>query len=294
MNKNGKIKNIAKTDWAAMVILFAVAIFTLGAGRNDGKLHLYFLDVGQGDAIFVKTPIGGQILIDGGPDDNIIRELGGVMPFYDKSIDMIVLTHPDADHLNGLIKVLERYKVEKILETGITCDTPQCVRWEEEKRKEDADNFFVYFGNKIYSEDGVGIEVLHPFENAKGKKVSQKNNSAVVLKIAYGAHSVLLAADIEKPVERKLVLGRAGIDSDFLKIPHHGSKTSTTEEFLRSVSPIAAFIEVGAKNRYGHPAEEVIDRLESFSIPYYRTDIDGRVELTLDGSNYKIYTNAKN
>lgn len=286
--KEKEIKKLAKAEWVVLALLVILAAVFTSVSKSDGKLHVYFLNVGQGDAIFVKTPANGQILIDGGPDDGVIRELGKVMPFYDRSIDMIILTHPDADHLNGLIEVLKKYKVKKIVETGISCETPNCQAWQRQKDKERAEVILAYLGNKIISDDDLVFEVLHPFENIEGKKVSQKNNTSLILKLIYGGHSILLTGDIEKIVENKIVLSGIDINSDFLKIPHHGSKTSTTEDFLRAASPLAAFINVGAKNRYGHPAKEVIEQLENFLIPYYRTDINGRIELTLDGHDYKI------
>lgn len=279
-----------KKDWIVLVGLATVTLlFVVGApGLADGKLHVYFLDVGQGDAIFVKTGSGRQILIDGGPDNTILRRLGEIMPFYDKSLDLVVATHPDADHLAGLVSVLEKYRVDQILETGLACATSLCRGWEETKEKEDARVALAYREQEVEAGDNVSLLVLHPFESQKGKILTKRNNGGIVLKLLYGSQSVLLTADIEKQIENKLVLSQADLDADFLKIAHHGSKTSTTDSFLKAVSPLAAFIEVGEHNRYGHPTEEVISRLESFGIKYYRTDTDGTKELVLDGQNYLI------
>lgn len=273
-----------------MGILALIASFLLVSGHtlSDGRLHVYFLDVGQGDAIFVQTPSGRQILIDGGPDSTILRRLGEVMPLYDRSLDLVVLTHPDADHLSGLNSVLGRYEVNLIWETGMACATSLCLEWEENKREEGAKVQTAFFGQKIEAGDGVSFLVLHPFEDEKGKIFSKRNNAAIVLKLLYGQQSVLLTADIEKQAETKLLAAGADLDADFLKVGHHGSKTSTTAEFLKAVSPLSAFIEVGAKNRYGHPTEEVLSRLENYGVKYYRTDTAGTVELVLDGGNYFI------
>ena len=275
------------------LFVFAFSTYSI-ASQKDGLLKIYFLDVGQGDAMFMETPAGSQILIDGGPDRSVIRELGKVMPFYDRSVDMVISTHPDSDHVAGLIEILKRYEVSKILETGMKCDTPYCKAWDDFKNKENVEIFSASLGDTIFTEDGLKIEILSPFESIDGKEFSKRNNEGLVFKVSYGDQSILFAADIESPIEKKLVLSKTSLDSDFLKIAHHGSKTSSTEEFLRAVSPIAAFIEVGRDNFYGHPSNEVTSRLENFSIPYYRTDIDGRIKLTLDGSNYKIYKNGKN
>lgn len=257
-------------------------------GLADGKLHVYFLDIGQGDAMLVKTGSGRQILIDGGPDETILRRLGEVMPFYDKSIDLVISTHPDADHVAGLVSVLEKYKVDKILETGMACSTAICRGWEEAKDLEEAEIVLAYRGQQVEADEETAFLVLHPFENQKGKVLSKRNNGGIVLKLRHGVQSVLLTGDIEKQIENKLVLAGLDLDSDFLKVAHHGSKTSTTENFLKAVSPLAAFIQVGGKNRYGHPTSEVLSRLENYGVKYYRTDTDGTKELVLDGKNYLI------
>lgn len=281
---------MTKKDWLVLVGLMVIMVlFVVGShGLADGKLHVYFLDIGQGDAIFLKTGSGQQILIDGGPDDTILRRLGEVMPFYDKSIDLVISTHPDADHVAGLVGVLEKYEVDKILETGMACATSICRGWESAKEEEDARVTLAWRGQEIEVENGTSFLVLHPFESQEGKVLTKRNNGGIVLKLLYGSQSVLLTGDIEKQIENKLVLAGLDLDADFLKVAHHGSKTSTTENFLKAVSPLVAFIQVGGKNRYGHPTEEVLSRLENYGIKYYRTDTDGTKELVLDGQNYVV------
>ena len=281
-------KKISKKDWLVLIALGLTIVLTFFIKQADGKLHAYFLDVGQGDAIFVETPSGKQILVDGGPDETILQRLGEVMPFYDRTIDLTINTHPDADHLAGLLSVLEKYKVLTIAETGMVCETSLCAEWKNLKAGEGADLFNLILGQEISIGDDARFLVLHPFEDEAGKTFSKRNNGGIVLKLVFGAQSVLLTGDIEKQIENKLVLARVNIDSDFLKIAHHGSKTSSTEKFIEKVSPLTAFIEVGRNNKYGHPTEEVLKRLADFKIPYYRTDIDGTVELVLDGQSYKI------
>jgi len=289
MAKKKNLK-INKTEWFLLLTLFVVFTLTLFIHVPDGKLHVYFLDVGQGDGILVETPLGTQVLIDGGPDDEVIRQLSKVIPFYDRSIDMVVLTHPDSDHINGLIKVLERYDVGKIIESGIYCATVQCREWEKRKEKEGAENFFVSLGDEIVIEDDVRFHVFNPFEDLKDKEISKKNNSSIVLKLIYKDKSLLLTGDIEKSVENKLAFSGLNIDSDFLKIAHHGSNSSSVQSFLEKVSPLIAFIQVGENSRYGHPHPEVINRLEDNSISYYRTDIDGIIELVLGDNKFQIVT----
>ena len=244
------------------------------------ELNIYFFDVGQGDSIFIETENGKQILIDGGPSNSVIQRLSEVMSFWDRTIDLAILTHPDADHLTGLLEVLKRYKVKAVLETGIECGKPDCLAWTEAKKKEKAVNLAARLGQEIVFDKNTRIIVLHPFEYLNGQKVSKTNNSSVVAKLVYGDYSFLLTGDIEEQVERKLVLAGIDIDSDYLKIPHHGSKTSTSEKLLESVSPLMAFISLGLNNRYGHPHEDMVSRLENKGIRYYRTDELGTILLS--------------
>lgn len=281
-------KELKREGRVALGGLVLLAILSFFISSPDGRLHVYFLDVGQGDAIFIQTPGGRQLLIDGGPDRAILRRLGGVMPFYDRTIDLVVATHPDADHLAGLVEVLKKYKVENIFETGMACETTLCAEWERAKLAEKGWVNYANLGEEMALEDGVRLIILYPFEELRGQKLSARNNGGVVAKLVYGPQSLLLTGDIEAMVENKLVLAQINLKADFLKIAHHGSKTSTTEEFLKVVTPKAAFIEVGRNNRYGHPTAEVLNRLEKFQIPYYRTDTDGTIELVLDGEDYRI------
>jgi len=256
-------------------------ILAVAVDSESGKgLRIYFLNIGQGDSVFIETETGKQILIDGGPDNGVAQRLSEAMPFWDRTIDLIILTHTDHDHIAGLPEVLKRYQVKGIVETGIQCDKAECGAWQDLKEEEKADVLFVKLGDSIVLGKDAKIMVLNPFENIAGEKVSKANNTSIVAKLIYGEHSILLTGDIEKQIEEKLVLAGLDIDSDYLKVPHHGSKTSSSDEFLDKVSPLAAFISLGAKNPYGHPHQEVLDRLEKRNIKYYRTDKLGTVLLS--------------
>lgn len=283
-------RTVSKTWWLIFILIAAAAAVSFFAVRaaalEDNLLRVYFLDVGQGDAIFVQAPNGNQVLIDGGPDALVAQQLSKVMPFYDHSIDLMVLTHPHADHINGLLEVLRRYDVSQVLENYYPYQTPEYVEWN--KLKTEAQISQAQAGQVIDLGLGVRIFVIYPDQINAGQPKNNPNDASVVLKLVYGENSLLLSGDIEAPLEKKLVLTGADLDSDFLKVAHHGSKTSTTQEFLEVVTPEAAFIEVGAKNRYGHPSPAVLQRLENLGVKYYRTDIDGTKELILDGQNYFI------
>ncbi len=276
-----------------IVVLLCLSVFAFSthstAQEKDGLLKIYFFDVGQGDSIFIEAPNGNQVLIDGGPDNSVLSELGKIMPFYDKDIDLVVLTHSDADHVTGLIEVLERYEVENIVYSNIVRKSSLYNAWQEAVAEERADIVDPVAGKIIDLGNDVRLAILHPAESLDGANKEKVNNDSVVLILKYGETEVLLTGDIEKQTERSVVLNGMSVDTDILKVAHHGSKTSTIEEFLTAVSPEVAIIQVG-KNRYGHPTSEVLNRLENFGIKYYRTDLDGTVKVTSDGKLYSITT----
>ncbi len=267
-------------------------ITVLDLSKSD-LLEVIFFNVDQGDAIFIKTPQKHQILIDGGPSSAILEKLAKEMPFWDRSIDLIVLTHPEKDHLGGLLEVLKRYKVENIFWTGIIRDTVEYEEWKRLIDEEDARIFIARTGQKIKFWRSI-FYILYPFENLEGQELKNSNNTSIVAKLVFGKNSFLFTGDIYKSIEKKLLghyvpdqVKHSSIDSDVLKIAHHGSKTSSSEEFLREVSPEIAVISVG-ENRYGHPHPEVLSSLERFAIKILRTDKNGNIKIVSDGKNFKV------
>jgi len=256
-------------------------------------LEVTFLDVGQGDAIFIETPQRNQILIDGGPNSAILEKLNTRMPFWDRTIDLIILTHPESDHLTGLIEVLKRYKVENILWTGIIRDTNEYQEWEKLVENEDAEIKIAQAGQRInlstYETDKY-IEVLYPFESLAGQEFKDSNNTSIVAKLVFGKNSFLFTGDTYKSVEKELIEKGISINSDVLKVAHHGSKTSTSQDFVREVFPQIAVISAGRNNSYGHPHQETLDTLAKYDITIFRTDLQGDIEIISDGKNYGVST----
>ena len=281
-----------KLSFIHLIVLLCLSVFAFSthstAQEKDGLLKVYFMDVGQGDAIFIETPNGNQVLIDGGPDNKVIQELSKVMPFYDRDIDMIIASHPHADHVAGLIEVLERYDVKNVLQAKEDYNSPVVPVWIEAVRNEGANEIEAISGNVIDLGNGATLTIIHPFISVAGTLLKNPHDAVVVAILKYGALEVMLTGDMEAKVERRLMLEGYDLKSDILKVGHHGSKTSTTSEILSAVAPEVAFIQVGAKNRYGHPSPEVLSRLEKFGIKYYRNDLDGTVKVVSDGQSYQI------
>ncbi len=277
-------------------VLAWVAVYDL---NKFNLLDVTFFNVEQGDAVFIETPQSHQIIIDGGPDSTILEKLGEKMPFWDGSLDLIILTHPENDHLVGLLGVLKRYKVKNILWTGVTRDTAEFKEWEklieEEKNKEGAKIKIAQAGQKILWKSGFHnidnsadfMEILFPFEDLEGKSLKDSNNTSVIVKLVFGKNSFLFTGDAYKSVEGELLEKGADIDSDVLKDGHHGSKTSSAEEFIKAISPEIAVISAGKDNSYGHPHQETLDALEKYGITVLRTDVNGDIKFLCDSQSTK-------
>lgn len=272
-------------------ILAWIAVYGLSKPQ---LLAVNFFDVGQGDAIFIKSPQGHQILIDGGPGPAILEKLAAEMPFYDRSLDLIILTHPERDHISGLIEVLKRYEVENILWTGVVRNTSEYEEWIKLIKEEKAKIFIAKFGQKIIcqgnhpEEKGGYMEILHPLENLEGREFeNNSNDTSIVIKLVFNKETFLFTGDISSKIEEDLKLANLPLKADILKVAHHGSRYSSSDYFLESVLPEIAVIQVG-ENSYGHPAEESLKRLEKFGIKILRTNLDGDIKIVSDGKNYEV------
>ena len=264
-----------------IVILLLGASFTasvlLHEVASSSSLELAFFDVGQGDAIFFETPQGHQVLIDGGPDTRVLTRLGEVMPFWDKSIDLVVVTHPDADHITGLVSVFERYKVKNVLWTGKRKDTKVFEAFVQALEKEGAREVVARAGQKILFEGSKAeLEILYPNEGIDIQQ-EKSNETSIIIRLVYGEYKVLLLGDTIKKIEKGLVKSEQELEADILKIAHHGSKTSTARELLEVVRPEIAIISVSKDNRYGHPSAQTLASLTEYGINIRRTDQEGTI-----------------
>ncbi|MBU1132225.1 MBL fold metallo-hydrolase [Patescibacteria group bacterium] len=253
--------------------------------NNETKnlFKVYFFDVGQGDSIYIRTPDEQDILIDGGPDNKVLSELGRAMPFGDNEIDMMILTHPHADHVTGLVEVLRRYKVKQIYYTGALHTAPDYLAWLEEIKNQEIPMFIIKDLFEVKLGEDSELEFIYPRENLVNQKVSNLNDTSIVTRLIYGKTKFLFTGDIEAVSEKEILQSGVDVSADVLKIAHHGSSSSSTEDFLSAVNPSIAVIQVGENNSFGHPSLQTLKRLERFQIKTMRTDMSGTVELFSDG-----------
>lgn len=263
------------------LILVWAAIYEL----PDSRLHLVFCNVGQGDAILLYRG-STQILIDGGPDQSVLTCLSNNLPFWDRKIEMVVATHPDSDHITGLIDVIKRYRVKQFVVNSVGEESAVFREFQKAVLNEGSPTYFPQTGDKIKI-GSLQLAVLWPQSQEKvlGATTVERgaNETSVVLQLSYGDFDTLLPGDVSSKIESQLDLA----DVEVLKIAHHGSKYSTSEEFLDQAQPELAIISVG-KNPWGHPTEEVIKRLRELEIKILRTDQEGEVEVVSDGKRWGV------
>ncbi len=293
-----------------IIILFGF-ILTL----PDGKLHVVFCNVGQGDAAYIRFPDGKDMLIDGGPNNSVLDCLGRHMPFWDRRIDLVALTHPQKDHMQGLISVVDRYSIGYMIRSDVSNSSDGFELLQQSLKKQNIPVRFMVQGNKIQ----VGTTMLSYIwpssdQIAKGKRAEQQfadsqknvsdervlgaqtgdlNDYSLVQLLQYGSLDVLFTGDADDHVEHYytgLHIGSRPIE--ILKVPHHGSKTGMTDAFISWIHPAVAIISVG-KNTYGHPSKISLDLLANEHATVYRTDEFGDIEIISDGTTFSISTQNK-
>jgi competence protein ComEC len=270
------------------LLIVAILVWSAALTQPDGKLHVSFLDVGQGDAILIQTPNGQDILIDGGPDSQKINlELSEKLPFWDRTIDLVVSTQPQADHVTGLVEVLQRYEVKQVLEPGVSYNSSVYQEWLRLIEDRGIECNIARAWQEIDLGNGIKLEVLNPPESLWEGTSDDVDNNGVVLRLSWDKISFLFTADIRGDTELELIGERANLRSTVLKVAHHGSETSTCLQFLVTVDPEVAVISVGANNTFGHPDQEVTDRLTGRlgEGSVYRTDENGTTEFITNGEN---------
>jgi competence protein ComEC len=253
--------------------------------KNYFQKNLTFamLDIGQGDALFVESPIGTQIMFDAGPLHKILGPLSRVMSPFDKSIDAIVITNPDSDHIGGFLEILKNYKVDKVFEPGTVNDSKTFQSLHEEIRRQNIPDILVKRGMRLNLGGGAVIDILFPDRDVSAWST---NDGSVVARLSYGQTSLMLTGDATTKTEG-IILNEnpaAQLHSTILKVGHHGSHTSTSEKFVKAVAPKYALISDGKDNKYGHPHIETLDALNKFGAKIFRTDLLGTIIMKSDGN----------
>ncbi|MBN1992666.1 MAG: DNA internalization-related competence protein ComEC/Rec2 [Anaerolineae bacterium] len=275
--------------WVGGMGAVTLLIWLAALGLPDGRLHVAFLDVGQGDAVLITMPNGQQMLIDGGPSATQLNwRLGQKMPFWDRSLEVVANTHPDSDHLGGLVSLLDRYTVAQVLVSDVAGESELFRQWELELAEEQLQPLVGQAGMQLSFGRGVTATILHPGPMVPNS--NKANNHSLVLHLQMGRVSFLLPGDIETPVEQNLVWAGVPLTATVLKSPHHGSSTSSSEAFLAAVQPQLVVISVGMDNRFGHPSAEILQRYAEHGFTVLRTDKQGTVEFSTDGESLWVET----
>lgn len=282
----GRVDFIRRHPLAPVVFLLAficlgIWLVALGQGKHSGVLTFAMLDIGQGDALFIEGPTGLQVLIDAGPNTGaVLRELPKVMRFGDRTIDAVMETHPDADHMGGLIDVFERYKVGAFITPGVIKHNTTTDALDARVDKEPALIYIARRGMVIDLGGGAHLDILYPDTDVSGWE-NKSNDGSVVARLVYGETEVMLTGDAAFATEDHLLaIASSSLSADILKVGHHGSKSSTGAAFIKAVHPKIALVSVGADNSYGHPAPDVLSRLSAAAVPLMRTDTQGTIICT--------------
>lgn len=285
-----KYQEARQRYWRELIVLTLLLsnllVFLTLYQKRPGTLHVYFLDIGQGDAIFVETPTHKRFLLDGGPNKSVLSELGKVIPFGSKKIDLMIESHPDRDHIGGLPEVVSRYKVGLFLEPGVESDNSVDDELHRRIKENNIPDLLARRGMIVDFGDGVKLSILFPNTDVSRWET---NEASIVAKLEYGTKSFLLTGDSPISSENVLMsLDKSVLDSDVLKAGHHGSRTSTSLSYAEAVSPEYAVISAGKDNTYGHPHKETLDILNKVGAKIVSTIDLGTIEFETDGKTLEL------
>lgn len=266
--------------------------------KNNNDLEIDFLNVGQGDSVLIKLTNQATIIIDGGPSTDLVQKVSSQLPYYQKTIDLLVLTHPHDDHLAGLLDLVKRYQVKKILQTNALYNSAIYSEWQREIKQLKIPVIEAMAGEVLnFGQDNqLQLRVLYPLTNISGQQFKNINNSSIVLKLTYGQTRVLFSADAEKEDEQAMIDFAArcncgeqyNLSAQVLKVGHHGSSTASSENYLQAVNPEEAIIQLGKDNKFGFPHLTTRYRLARAKVRIWRNDLNGVIKLISNGQGYSI------
>lgn len=274
---------------AVLAILFLLVgfFYFLTVENKEAGLKVYFFDVGQGDSILIQTPQKHNILIDGGPDGKTIGKIKRSLPWWDRTIDLMILTHPHEDHVAGLLDVVKGYKIERIMYTGVVHNSPVYLEWLKLVREKKIPLILIDSPQKIVLGPKCDLDIFYPNKPLSGQAVKNVNNSSIVGMLECEQKKILLAGDIEKEIEDLLLESKTDLKADIYKASHHGSNTSNTKKFLDQVKPEIVVVSVGTENKFGHPSPDVLSEIIRSGAIVYRTDIDKDIILEIQQGKIK-------
>lgn len=274
--------------FAAVLLVCCAGVWTVvyaETPRSSGILTFAVLDVGQGDALYIESPTGVQVLVDAGPDDSALRELSALLPLGDRSIDAAIATHPDADHIGGFSALIDRYDIGIFISPGIPKDTATAKRLEQKITERRVPRLVALRGQSLDLGGGARLDILYPDRDVSTLPSDKANEGGIVARLVYGDSEALLMADVGSGVELHLLQLGSLLRSDLLKVGHHGSRFSTNAQFVSAVSPETALISVG-KNSYGHPTPQTLGVLDGVGATVLRTDESGTIRCVSDGAGF--------
>lgn len=279
-------RNWRETLVATLVLANIFVCLAVYERRPGDTLSVYFLDVGQGDAIFIESPYKGRMLIDGGKNRQVLSELGKVLPFGDKRIDVVLATHPDSDHIGGLPEVVSRYDVGVFMEPGVESENNIDDELDRRLEENGVRQIIAKRGMVVNFGDGAKLAILFPNQDVSNWET---NRASVIAQLVYGESEFLFTGDSPLQIEDTLIkLYGKTLDSDVLKAGHHGSRTSTSLSFAQAVSPEYAVISAGKDNSYGHPHKEVLENLAAAGANIFSTFEKGTIIFKTNGTNLII------
>lgn len=283
-----QLRNVLYAVCAFLIVITATLGLSVFAERAPQELEIDFFDIGQGDAAFIHTPFHQTILIDGGRDSKVVQKIAKKLPFTQRSIDLVIVTHPDLDHVGGIPDVLRRFRVAMLFMIDAERALPAYQELVRLAQEQNIQIRYVHAGDTLRLAPGLEMEILAPANGAVPK--GDLNNSSIVGKLVYNTREFLFTGDAEFESEKRMLASGADVSADVLKIGHHGSRYSSSEEFLRAVRPSVGVISAGAGNQYGHPHPDVLRAMAKENIAAYRTDTQGDIEVLSDGKFITITT----
>ncbi len=306
-----KIEGSTKLVLGLAIIFIVLGILFILESQKVGKPRLIFCDIGQGDGMLIVTPKGKQVVVDSGPGTKIVDCLAENMPFWDRTIEMMILTHAQQDHMEGQVEIFNRYKVERVVWSGVENTTALFNQWQKLLEAEKSEVHLARAGDSIqigphslgqlsqgstlFRVQPLRLDVLWPSQEKSNLwKIAPPvdiNDSSVVARLEYNPDTgsgKAICAYLTGDLPKEILEGLINKPCQILKISHHGSKTGTNQGILEKVNPQIAIIQVGSKNRFGHPHKEVLDLLISNGIKILRNDTSGTIEIDTDGRSYSV------